>query len=498
VGNQFYVTISGLTTLYVIQSATAQIQGLPPVTLAATNQLAPAWAGLVDATTLPSGTYQVVVTITDDKGNQGTLTKTIVIDRAPILTVTSPQANGLIISNPATLTATCTDDYGCMSLTATINGAIVASGSTSVSTSVDLSGYPGAQTIQWTVLDTVGQQTLLNMPVNVDLTSTVPLQMVTSVPGTIMDVDSTRVLYLDSSKTKLYIRNLGTQMDTLIYTLPSSQYSYGFSKLTTAGAVWQDFSSSLATCDAVSYEQGNLVDLGCLNGWQVNGNDVLWVGASSPGAVTDSFFERNVTTGVTTQIAVPTSSYGAPFSIYGTALAGNGVFAFDGVFGYTRGAGPGTPYIYKNGVTTLLAATGQALYIMTDGSSVLFAMPKSLYFSDGVNPPITITSAAPSQPTFQIANGWVSYTEVDAGVNQVWRRTAQGQATQLTFLSGGSTIEAMDTTGALTVNAGNGHRYYFAPNSTTQVDVGSNVGTAVFAGGHLYIYSSGMLVQIGV
>jgi len=505
VATQFEVSLpqfQSITLKYAVQSMTAQISGVSAPMALIPIDWGPRtlWHATLDVSNIPSGTYPLTITIIDAKGNTGTVTKNVVIDRPPVLNIVAPVNNNALIlstTNPIPYNASCSDDYQCVGLALTVVGdKTVVSGINSISGTLDLTPYDGSTiTLQYTAADSVGQLTTSNIQLTVDLN---PLtSQVTTVPGLIVDTDGNRVLYTDSTSTKLYLYDLSKHTTILLYTRSSSSplAQYYSPKLTPVGAEWVVYDPSMTYySELFSFENGNLVDLGTAPGYtnKTQGNFLVW---NNPATL----YERNLTLGTNTALGA-ISSNGDNYS-----LAANGAVAY--TFSslvtpsstYTQ-----TVYLTQGGVAQVV---GTGINARTDGTGVLYinatpststtgvVTPSTLYYANGTNAPMTLGTTVGGK--YRINNGWIAYSLSQNGVEQVWRGTPLGTNTQLTFYSTSSSVEALDSSGALVLTA-NRHRYYVAPNSNNLVDIGTPLGSAVFVSGKLYIYIKGTLLSVAV
>jgi hypothetical protein len=119
---------------------------------------------------------------------------------APAIVVTAPSLGA--VARPTLLVqASCTDPgpAGCLEFQARIGGAtgpIVATGATTIDQSIDLAAYDGQATTLWIAAhDDAGQWTEIAVPIWVEASPV--LTPVATVVGEVLDVDATRVLYLD-------------------------------------------------------------------------------------------------------------------------------------------------------------------------------------------------------------------------------------------------------------------------------------------------------------
>jgi hypothetical protein len=187
----------------------------------------PAWVGSFDVSTLASGTYDLVATATNSTGQTFSDTRSVTLDRRPAIQVQKPAWNAAT-RRTLDVSATCTDDYGCVSLTLELSGSVLLAGTDKVEGLVDL--FPTGTSLQLKAVDTRGQVTQKLLTVFVE--DGPDLRAVATVPGELLDADATRLLYRDETN-RLFIRDRATGNDTLAH--PAATFVSGL--LTTAGAV---------------------------------------------------------------------------------------------------------------------------------------------------------------------------------------------------------------------------------------------------------------------
>jgi hypothetical protein len=121
------------------------------------------WSGTLLLTGVPSGTYTLTVTAYGPSGEVGKATRSVTIDRKPVLSVTAP-ATKTTVGTSVPYSATCQDVEAPCTVRVDIvypgGSAAVASGTGSVSGTLNLSPFVGTTIdVFFTAIDSAGQQT---------------------------------------------------------------------------------------------------------------------------------------------------------------------------------------------------------------------------------------------------------------------------------------------------------------------------------------------------
>ncbi len=128
------------------------------------------WTGTLDISSAPRDTLTLTVTATDVNGLATSATQQFVHDTPPTITIITPDNND--VAHPTIqVTATCADDRACTSITVRDGrvftpgdgyGAILASGTTSINQTIDLSPHIGSTAhLYFIATDSRGQQTVV-------------------------------------------------------------------------------------------------------------------------------------------------------------------------------------------------------------------------------------------------------------------------------------------------------------------------------------------------
>jgi hypothetical protein len=454
------------------------------------------WAGDVS---LPGGFgahHVITIRAQDALGNSAAVTRDVVLDQPPTIEVAAPTA-GTVARPQLQLSATCSDDAagGCVSLTAAVCAASVldcsdpvAQGTGSIAMSVDLQAYNGrSRLLRYLGTDTSGQQTATFIPIFVE--DSQHLQNVETVPGTILDVDATRVLHLSGDTLTLSDRTSsnGTDIQSSAAEQPQSAF------LTTAGAAFVVRLENPTRTIARSWEQGANVDLGEADELSAAGSYVLWSDGSqltrrNVDTATDEPVSSNALNSGNSIIASGTVAFAQrDTDIYNIAVLEAGettpnFLTSDTTLANTYPRSDGTSFLYRKHEPCCTNVTYR-LILNSNGSEQMLTGP-------------TVREFVPDSG-YQIAGGWVAYLkEGPTGVLQVWRIEPGEQPMQLSAFGTDSRLERLAADGTVIFVSG-GRRYLVAADESSPADIGSDLGTSFLVGGlpHVAIGGTLFLVQ---
>jgi hypothetical protein len=454
----------------------------------------PCWTGTLSLAGVASGRQTLLITVTDVLGNRITTQQAILRDDVPTIHVATPTA-GTVSNGTLQIAATCTDDgaAGCTSLVAHVCREFpcsnpVAQGTTSIAANVSgigcLEGAPCYVLFQ--ARDSLNQ--LASTTVRIHLETSTRLRSVAQAPGTLADADSSQLLYVgDGGSLRIQDRATGEIVEIHSGSPPLKGRAF----LTSAGAAFAtELGNGASGSTGFSWESGTLVALDRLNSEESlrgSGAYLIW----SDGAV---LYRRDVIARST----IVVNNIGA--GNWKNSVAANGAVAFWDTTSYE------IHLRQPDGTTVQLTSDATLLntYPETDGTAVLYRKhpsggPYSITLNANGSTEEELSVVANDiqpQTHYQIAAGWVAYVKPGpSGVLQVWRRTPQGQQTQLTFFSGSSQIDGLGEDGTITIINGS-RRYWVAPGDTALVDVSSLAGKTLFIGGSPYLMIGNALLAI--
>lgn len=225
---------------------------------------------------------------------------------APAIVVTAPSLGA--VARPTLLVqASCTDPgpAGCLEFQARLGGAtgpIVATGATTIDQSIDLAAYDGQATTLWIAAhDDAGQWTEIAVPIWVEASPV--LTPVATVVGEVLDVDATRVLYLDPMAV-VRVRRRADGAESVLG--PVREVRFG--RLTSTGAIYasREGAPGCATGEALYEWHGSgavvEVDRAC------DAVTARWIIDGDWGARRDSPLDvtrRDLRVGVETEVRLP-------------------------------------------------------------------------------------------------------------------------------------------------------------------------------------------------
>ncbi|HEU0013220.1 MAG TPA: Ig-like domain-containing protein [Longimicrobium sp.] len=368
----------------------------------------------------------------------------------------------------------------------------------------------------WTVGSQAGPQTLTAQLGGATLTFTATVlpqggrTLVAQVPGTVLDADAGRVLWLDPSGTgRVRIRDRASGVDVTILDDPARSPAAG--GLFAGGALVLDRNS--AGPELLEWRNGTLASLGPVREeaqqsygarrpFPVAGAYTAW---TSPAGV----HRRDLSSGTTLTVDPdPGQVAGVP----DVAANGDVVWARDGAI-----------WRYRAGVATQVSnplpdiAYGERAP-RTDGVNVLYVSQTSIAFNNYLNlvrpggdEVLTGSHASRGVPLFPesaytLNNGWVAWVEVEnefATSVPVMRRSPAGVDEQLTASGTVGRLDALGPDGTLVYQvlssktALSGNRFIQAPGGSPR-DLGSGAAgeKVVYRGGAFLLLSGGSVFQL--
>jgi hypothetical protein len=454
------------------------------------------WTGTVS---LDDVAYRNIVLLTvtaaDVQGDSSAASVTIVKDEPPVVTVLAPLPYS--VARPEIrVAASCSDDgpSGC-TIRVFDGGVEIASADNNLDATVSVSSPKGVKiSLTFRATDpangpgggrTVGPVFVENSPLLVELDSA---------PGRILDIDDTRILYLElkeGSPEAVIVRDRATGVNQVIF--EAGPAALGTGRLTPWGVVFPVWESQLyvwrgGTVGQLTAEFYQFAQ------FEAAGDFVAWIeGADGAGELK----RRNIVTGET---IVVTSG------ILGFDLAGNGDVVYHTV---ERDGPPGYNIFRFNdlGTEQLTFDSPDGLRNVnptTDGANVVFKR-----FDSPRSQVVAITPAgeialAPLEPVgsyqhqYAAANGWIVYTTLGGGQRHVWRRSPAGVSEQLTFFSRNSFFEALGPDGGVFFFWEDlpYARRYFVPPGEGGREIGTTFGTPGWVGSRPVVVIGRMVFEV--
>jgi hypothetical protein len=441
--------------------------------------------GTLNLAGLSEGQKSLLIWAVTSAGDSAAVQVPFVLNRAPVLTVTAPVRGTVIRTGSVRIDADCSDPSGCTRVAVYATEfpddtpdrwTLLADGTTSFHGDVSLAAFNGRRiTLVVQATDGLGGTSrTVHWPIYVE--NAAAWQEVSSGGFRALDVDATRILYVDSAagQERVLVRALagGTPTDVLggLVNLGADAVKVG--RLFPGGAIF-------STQDRVYEWRGGSTstqlaftdDLGYL--LRVEGTWAVW---SAGGTL----WRRDLAAGTT--FVVSTDMLTGNHDV-----AGNGDVAFTGA-NYQV-------YRWRDGVTTHVSNGLMGVSPRTDGTQVIWTSDTSIYLWRGGTPQLlTSVAITPSPPLFYDVNGgWAAYVKPSAsGQGQVFTMAPDGTVRQVSPSSGEARIEAVGPDGAVVYiqpfGAVSPRRWLSEPPYTARTDVGGYIGEVRFIGDDPYFF----------
>jgi hypothetical protein len=441
--------------------------------------------GTIDLTSVATGSTTLTVTATDTLGNSGSAQVVFAHDRPPSLSVSAPLP-GTVARPTTSLTATCTAsaNYLCQGIEVRVGsttGTIIATaGASPTNQSFALDAYNGQQINLYVVAtDSAGLTTATSaIPVYVDTSP--QLVEVDTGPAPITDVDSTRVLY------GMTIRTRGTSTDVV---LPSSLGTD--CRLSPKGAL----------CNAGEWNNGSVVatwPIASTTGeagfrtFASRGGYAAWAAPDPAGG--NAAYYRDSNAGTTTKVM----NTGAG-SAYAEDVAANGDAIYILQPASTIDYYP--VYRYRGGTLTALTSTSlKYINALTDGTNVIYQQwfigytGGTFLTTSGSTLTLDPNSGCNASPnTYAVNGGWTLFGEGDPAcgshTSQMWTRAPDGTLTQVSVWSTSSSADAVSNAGEVMMfnNSSLGNYRYLASPGVFPQAISSPLGHAVWLDNQWYV-----------
>lgn len=480
-------TVSGTTGLinidarasstYGITSVTGALDGKVLSTLTAPNACSRYCSGnsdvyrfTVDAAVAGSGAHSMVVTASDANATSKSVTLSVPISNAPVLTVTSPSDGALIYGTLRLAGTTSSDKTGAVTTTATLGDVpVLSTQSASFDTTYSVSGVtPGTYTLTVKSTDTSGLTTQVVR--SVTITSTAPLGYtpVFTLPtgSSILAVEGSKILY-SLSDGGVVLRDVISATQVALASAATMQYSTDWQ--ISGGRVYVQAKDTDCTPTFV-----------CIYEWSVSGvrrnlstsspytagssyqenpvardGNVIWT--NSNGANPGSYTLYNASTQTYTKIAQPSTINYVGNTDYDFAVSGGAVDFW--YWGQTGGSGTSSTFDIFNWnsststSTRITSSAGRNIYPQVDGTRVAWQQTPVGGSADG-----TFTLVGQSLPTGSTATLATQVTSFKAkdGVT-AWLSTGTGGSKSLKALSAAGTVTLSSLSTATLSAVGSGY-----------------------------------------
>ena len=461
-----------------------------------------AWIGTLPQIGVPRGSVTLVVTATDVRSNTSDSVQLLTLDRAPLLVASAP-GDGALARPKIKAFAACTDDdpAGCTSLTASIEGTVLARGTASLSQELDLSVYEGRRvSLVITATDSSGQQSSLARSIFVE--SSPRLATVAEVNGPVWDVLGSRILFLDTTAASPALKILDqssgtTQTLETSADLVGTPGCYGF--LTPTGAIYvhgSNVNSVYPYAWLFEWRDGALTKLAGLNSagsLRVSGNWAIYSAQEHLGGAI-SLWRRDLKAGLSTLVTT------AAGNVHNDVATNGDVVYWTSDYRIFHWQGNSTLALSND-----TSASIWNTYPVTDGVNVVYrkhtpccnAQTYRLAVHDGLTETIlnspTATEPAPGG-SYALAGGYMAYTVGDkTGASQIWRQSSTGKQ-QLTAFGSPSSIDGVGNDGTVLLTQKQA-RYRAIPGVALQA-IGSGLGQIIVRDGKFLVLLGPAVLEV--
>ena len=484
-----------VSSTYDLASVVARVDTVSTTMMPATL---PTWNGTMNLTSLPYGNLVVVVTATDVFGATATASRPFMHDEPPVITVMLPVPNS--VARPTLrVMATCSDDNPggiCMNFGAGTGngGGLSGAGTNMIDGTIDLTAMDGtAGRMFVTANGPFGN--LPGVPVPIFVENSPDLAHVATLGVRVLDIDETRILYIDGAgMVRTRARTGGAE--TVLGPIADQGTAPPYGRLTSTGAVYVSMNAPMGACDPEELFEwrgsGAAVSLG--RPCQANGFS-KWSLAGDWGfryELSSNPTRRNFATGVSAVVTYP-PDVGLP---YGNSF--RHVLGRQGELVRTIADGDDVRFVRDlDGVQTEIGRgrSGQVNPVY-DGTALAFLQ------RDNPNDRVSLARAGmpalvlgdpliPQYPhlTYNVGGGFVAFTRrsMTSGARQIWRRNLDGSEQNLTPFASDSVVDAVATNGNVTVITGGQTRYLATDGAGLPQHLGSELGRTVFLSDGVYI-----------
>jgi hypothetical protein len=449
------------------------------------------WKGVISLGGVAYGLIQARVTATDVNGGSSTAATMVRHNAPPQLVVTAPEPYAVGAPSLA-IRASCSspDSTDCVELTASIGRQVLASGVSNLDATISLASYRGSVTLVFAAKDAAGQTDTVSRPVVAARISNASLRA--SVPGIVLDVSGSRVLFAPTSGT-LKMRTLGGSDITLF---DDANAEIGPAYLSPAGAIFIKGPRGDPRT-VTEYRDGVVSELstaGSAAGFVVKGGHAIWQSAVGFGPLT----VRDLVNGASRNVASDAGNIRFDVSPAGDAAFWNSRYQ---VMFVPRG---------DTAIQVTADATLWNTYVLTDGINVVYRKHTPCCVNQiqtfqltawtSVGGEVVLAPARPEEPEpgrdFQVFNGWIAYTKPDnVGAMQIWSYSPTKVTAQVTNFGSSSTIEALGSNGEVVFTNGE-ERYLGSPPYGMPKPLGGPDGKVIYRDGRFLLLVGGSAFEV--
>ena len=434
------------------------------------------WQGGVNLAGLPEGVKTLRVWAVSSTGDSVEATQQVTYVATPGVTLAQPIAGTVARDGMVQIAASCTHCTSIAAYLGSATGTPVATGTHSLSASAAVpDGFSGAVLVQATNSDGFYSYST-SASAAVYAVATQQWTEIASAGSKMLDVDASRVLYVDSAG--VMIRPVGGGAATQVDTAHRVDRTFLFP----GGAIYvRTPQSSVLDAQLVEWRGGALAELGrpnSVNSLEVAGSWAEWSNGTT-------LYRRDLSAGTNTVISTTAGNWQ-------NDVTENGDVAFWSIGDYNV-------YLFRGSAVDTASTGGsldaQHVYVVTDGANVLYRTsspnafgPSSISrWHNGTTTVLTTGIPFELYPhtAYEANGGWSAYIHADGGgIYQVFTIAPDGTTRQATAGSGNALIVALSPNGDL-VYTKLGRRYATRSPYTTRTDVGAPLGTMRFRGTQL-------------
>jgi hypothetical protein len=446
------------------------------------------WSGRLSGNGLPWGDAPLVVTATDVKGNSGSSTFTVRVDRPPTVQLLEP-APFAAVGPDLHYHLVCTDDSPEPCTTHLVL--------MSRTTGIDPGPGPGQGVIcldqgaqeygvSAEATDSAGQTTRSDSLIYID--PSLSLKPMATYGGLLLDADATRAVFVvrgpDRSqmlwlvKPPMPVQSVGgvpgggdcSQIRTSFCPADNSQ-----ALLSGDGVLYLDPTATLA-----EFPSSGSLDAGHVSSFAVAGDWAIWWTEFGPLTRRRLSSGQDESLGRVVPVELPCGRTACDV-FQPPSLAPDGTVAF---------LGSGGVYVASDAGVVLAVDAGdgplpEVLFPQTDGVNLAWTAGPVLIQSGTTQTSLAATSLVlrtpageetfpASSPRFALNSGWLAWARQTGSNVQVWERAPDGGVAQLTFWGADSSIEALSPTGEVLYEKDD-ERWWAGPSGDTFF-VGSTLG----------------------
>jgi hypothetical protein len=488
VDERFGISVE-IGSVFQLSAVTARIGD---VTRALAPATVPGWETDFDLSDLaPSGPQILHYTATDVMGNVGRTALLLRLDRRPVVTLSAPVA-GAFAGPSIRVVAACADEDlggGCEGLFIQANGLTLVRATSTVDQLVSLADFDG----EMVTLTAVGRDGahVVRVSTSVYVDASPHLTPVASVgSGTLIDASADRLLAVDpelfqlGSTLRAVTRSTGES--TMLHHAPQGRVDQG--ALFPDGAIFL-VRDELSRTILKEWRNGAFSDLALsVDPFKIEGTYALW----RSGTV---LTRRDLSSGTDSAIVGPANPD------YDVAVDGELAYSFGGEIFLHDGSDAEQLTNDGGGDFRNLSPVTDGIHVVYTRQPVMAPMA-SIRLSDPTGE-ITLASNINRElrpgADYAVNNGWVAFVRPDAtNVLQIWRRSPEGEETQVTAFGTSSTIESMGDEGEIvfTSSATGVKRRYRARVGSDLEDISSGLGRAIYIEGQLHLLVGPTLLRV--